>query len=60
MPSTIEAERSKKKMYLGACLQQRRQFSPFIAAVDKLLGVEATATLKRISSCLAKKWQQPY
>ena len=47
-------------MYLETCLQQRRKFSPFIASVDGLLGVEATDTLKRISSRLAKNWRQPY
>ena len=55
-----EAERGKKKMYLEACLQQCRHFSPFVASVDELLGVEATATLKRIASRLASKWKQPY
>ena len=34
-----EAERAKKKMYLEACLQQRPQFSPFVASVDGLLDV---------------------
>ena len=37
-----EAENGKKKMYLEACLQQRRHFSPFVASVYRLLGVEAT------------------
>ena len=55
-----EAERGKKKIYLEACLQQRRHFSPFVALVDGLLGVEATANLKRIASRLATKWGQPY
>ena len=50
----------KKKMYLEACLQQCRHFYPFVASVDRLLGVEATATLKRIASCLANKWKQSY
>ena len=58
--SLHNAERDQKKMYLEACLQQRRHFSPFVASVDGLLGVEATATLKRISSCLATKWRKPY
>ena len=53
-------EKSKKKMYLEACLQQRQNFSPFVAYVDGLLGVEATATLKRIANRLASKWKQPY
>ena len=47
-------------MYLEVCLQQRRHFSPFVASVDGLLGVEATATLKRLASCLATKWRKPY
>ena len=55
-----EAERGEKKMYLEACLQQRRHFSPFVASVDGILGVEATATLKRIASRLATKWRHPY
>ena len=55
-----EAERGKKWMYLEACLQQRRHFSPFVASLDGLLGVEATATLKRLASCLSTKWLQPY
>ena len=33
---------------------------PFIASVDGLLGVEATATLKTIASCLATNWKQTY
>ena len=55
-----EAEKGTKKMYLEACLQKRQHFYPFVASVDVLLGVEATATLKRIASCLATKWRQPY
>ena len=55
-----EAESGKKKMYLEACLQQRRHFSPFVASVDGILGVEATATLKSIASRLATNWRQPY
>ena len=47
-------------MYLEAFFQQRRFFSTFVASVDGILGVEAGATLKRLSSRLAKKWRQPY
>ena len=55
-----EAERGEKKIYPEACLQQRQHFSPFLALVDRLLGVEATATLKRIDSRLATNCRQPY
>ena len=55
-----DKERGKKQMYLEACLQQRRYFSPFLVSVDVLLGVEARATLNRLYSRLANKWQQTY
>ena len=55
-----EAEKGKKKMYLEACLQQRQNFPPFVDSVEGLLGVEATATLKRIASRLATKCKHPY
>ena len=51
-----EAKRGKKRMYLEACLQQRRHFSPFVASVDGLPGMEVTETIKRITSRLATKW----
>ena len=51
-----DAEQAKKRMYLEACLQQRRQFSPLFAYINRLLDVEARDTQKRISSRLAKKW----
>ena len=55
-----KAERGKKWMYLEACLHQRQHFPPFVASVDGLLGVEATATLKRLAICLATEWKQFY
>ena len=55
-----EAGRVKKKMYLEACLQKRRHFSPFVDSVSGILGLEATATLKRLASCLATKCQKPH
>ena len=53
-----EEDRAKKKMYLGACLQQRQNFSPFIDSVDGILGVGTTANLKMIASCLKTKLRQ--
>ena len=55
-----EAERGKKRIFLETCLQHRRHFSPYVTSVDGLLGVEATANLKRIASRLAKKWRKTY
>ena len=45
-----DSVREGNKIYLEACLQQRRHFSPFVISVDELLGVEAEATLKIIAS----------
>ena len=55
-----KAELGEKKMYLETCLQQRRHFSPFVASVDGMLGVETTDTLKRTASRLSTKWKQSY
>ena len=52
------AEREKKKEYLHACLNKRRNLTPFVALVDSLIGVEAEAILKRIASSLAQKWEE--
>ena len=49
----------KIKKYLEAYIQQRRNFSPFVASIDGLLGVEAPANLKRIVSRLAKSGGKP-
>ena len=54
------AENSKKSKYLEDCLEQRRDFTPFIASVDGLLGKEAQMLLKKISELLARKWGRPY
>ena len=55
-----EADIVKKRIYLEACLQQSRNFSPFVALVDGLTGVEATETLKGIACHMSTKWRQPY
>ena len=47
-------------MHLEACLKQRRNFSPFVALMDGRLGLEATATLKRLASRLATKWKNSH
>jgi hypothetical protein len=53
-------EREKKKKYLGACLDQRRHFSPFVVSTDGLLGKEAKILLRKLSAMLAEKREKPY
>ena len=40
--------------------KQRQHFYPLVASVDELMGVDATATLKRIASRPATMWKQSY
>ena len=47
-------------IFFFACYDSCRHFSPSVASVEGLLGVEATDTLKRIASRLATKCQKPY
>ena len=54
------AKSEKKRKCLNNCLNKRRKSTPFAASVDVLLRSEADATLKRIFSCLAQKYQEPY
>jgi hypothetical protein len=55
-------EKEKKRKYLGACLENRRHFTPFVLSVDGLyvLGREAQTFAKRLAAKLAGKWQKPY
>jgi hypothetical protein len=48
-------EREKKKKHLGACLQQRPHFSPFVASADGLLGEEAKILLRESAAMLTEK-----
>ena len=53
-------EKGNNKKYLDACLKNHRHFTPFVASVEILLGVEAEAMLKYIVRRLATKWNEPY
>jgi hypothetical protein len=53
-------EKEKKRKCLGACLENRRHFTPFVLSVDGLLGREVKTFAKRLAGKLAGKWQKPY
>jgi len=53
-------ETSKKSKYSRACNASRKDFVPFVASADGLLGREAKAFLQRLAAHLADKWQRPY
>ena len=50
------AEKEKKRKYLEAWLKQHQHFTPLVASVDGLVGVEEEAAFKHIASRLAAKW----
>ena len=53
-------ELAKKNKYSRPCAHFRRDFVPFVASADGLLGREAVAFLQRLASQLALKWHRPY
>ena len=46
--------------YLNACLNEHLHFTYFVSLVDGIIGVEAEAMLKHITSRLTQKWKEPY
>ena len=53
--SLQESEQANKKMYLEACLQQRRHFPPFVASVDGLTGCGGVRYPENYIQLLRKK-----
>jgi hypothetical protein len=53
-------EAAKKNKYSRACSHYRRDFIPFVASADGLLGREADAFIRRLASQLSTKWERPY
>jgi hypothetical protein len=53
-------EKSKNRKYKSACMNQRRDFVPFITSCDGMIGPHAKKLLQRIAQELSKKWSQPF
>ena len=53
-------EAKKNRKYRADCREQRRDFTPFVASADGLLGSQAQALLKRLTALLAHKWARPH
>ena len=54
------ADQENKKKYLHTFINERWNFTHFVASVDGLLGVDAEVTLERIARRLTSKWKYPY
>eukprot|EP00957_Ditylum_brightwellii_P098881 7533056-Ditylum_brightwellii.AAC.1 len=52
----LAQEKEKKDKYLPLCREQRKNFTPFVATVDRILGREAKMMCKQLAKQLALKW----
>ena len=55
-----KAENEKKDLYLQACLERRRTFTPMVYSADGIPGAEALAAQKRLAALLSYKLKQEY
>ena len=55
-----KAEKEKKDLYLQACLERRRTFTPMVYSADRIPGSEALAAKKRLGALLSYKLKQEY
>ena len=50
-----KAEKEKKDLYLQACLERRRTFTPMVYSADGIPGAEALSAQKRLAALLRYK-----
>ena len=55
-----KAEKKKKDLYLQACLESRRTFTPMVYSADGIPGAEALAAQKRLAVLLSYKLKREY
>ena len=55
-----KAEKEKKNLYLQACLERRRTFTPMVYSVDRMPGAEVLAAHKILAALLSYKLKQEY
>ena len=55
-----KAEKEKKDLYLQACLERRRTFTPMVYSADGIPRAEALAAHKRLAALLSYKLKQEY
>ena len=58
--SLAKAEKEKKDLYLQACLERRRTFTPMVYSADGIPGAEALAAQKRLAALLSYKLKREY
>ena len=55
-----KAEKEKKELYLQACLERRRTFTPMVYSADRITGEEALAAQKILAALLSYKLKREY
>ena len=55
-----KAEQKKKELYLQACLECRRTFTPMVYSTDGITGAEALAAQKILAALLSYNLNQEY
>ena len=55
-----KADKEKKDLYLQACLERRRTFTPMVYSADGIPRVEALAVQKRLAALLSYKLKREY
>ena len=55
-----KAEKEKKDLYLQACLERRRTFTPMVYSADGIPGAEAIAAQKMLAAILSYKLKREY
>ena len=55
-----KAEKEKKHLYLKACLELRRTFTPMVYSAEGIAGEEALAAQKRLATLISYKLKWEY
>ena len=55
-----KVEKEKKDLYLQACLERRRTFTPMVYSSDVIPGAEDLAAQKRLAALLSYKLKREY
>ena len=55
-----KAEKENTNLYLQACLERRRTFTPMVYSADRIPGAEALAAQKRLAALLSYKLKWEY
>ena len=55
-----KAEKEKKDLFLQACLERKRTFTPMVKSVEGIPGAEALAVPRRLDTLLSYKLKREY